>query len=200
MYDCLREARAPAAVLSFVIFRTHLDKAKHYKRLWVFIYIGSFLRHAPTPLMGVGSILWISSVVIGIPFVVFKLDRKVSYNDCKNSYAWTLSGTITGTPGARARAHARARGNSRSHACPAHAAVLLHRVDPVHLIPLARGREYRDVELHGHGLDRPDPGTEAVLPAVQRRARALEVLRSALFLLLRGGPGDVLPGHRRDDA
>ena len=187
-------------MLSFVIFRSHLDKAKHYMRLWVVIYIGSFLRRAPTPLMGVGTILWISSVVIGVPIVVFKLDRKVSYNDCKNGYAWTLSGTITGTPGARARAHARARGNSRSHACPAHAAVLLHRVDPVHLIPLARGREYPVVELHGHGLDRPDPDTEAVLPAVQRRARALEVLRSARFLLLRGGPGDVLPGHRRDDA
>ena len=94
-----REARAPAAVLSFVIFRTHLDKAKHYKRLWVFIYIGSFLRHAPTPLMGVGQILWVSSVVIGIPFVVFKLDRKISHNDCKNGYAWTLSGTVLGTPG-----------------------------------------------------------------------------------------------------
>ena len=125
MYDCLREARALAAVLSFVIFRTHLDKAKHYKRLWVFIYIGSLLRHAPThpTIMGVGTILWISSVVIGVPIVVLKLDRKISYNDCKNSYAWTLSGTITGTPGVCARAHARARGNSRSHACPAHAAM-----------------------------------------------------------------------------
>ena len=52
-----------------MIFRTHLDKAKHYKRLWVVIYIGSFLRRAPTPLMGVGTILWISSAVIGIPIV-----------------------------------------------------------------------------------------------------------------------------------
>ena len=94
-----REARAPAAVLGFVIFRSHLDKAKHYMRLWVFIYIAAFLRRAPTPLMGVGTILWISSVVIGVPIVVLKLDRGISYNDCKNGYAWTFSGTCLGTPG-----------------------------------------------------------------------------------------------------
>ena len=96
MRDC---PRAPAAVLGFVIFRSHLDKAKHYMRLWVVIYIGLFLRRAPTPLMGVGTILYLSFVVIGIPLVVLKLDRTLSYNDCKNSYAWTLSSTGTGTPG-----------------------------------------------------------------------------------------------------
>ena len=81
-----------------MIFRSHVDKAKHYKRLWVVIYIAAFLRRAPTPLMGVGTILYLSFIVIGVPIVVLKLDRKLSYNDCKNGYAWALSSTIPGIP------------------------------------------------------------------------------------------------------
>ena len=61
----------------------------------------------------------------------------------------------------------------------------------------ATGVKRPDVVLHGHGLARQDPDAEAVLPAVQRRARALEVLRSARFLLLRGGAGAVPSARAR---
>jgi hypothetical protein len=79
------------------IYRMHKDSSKHMVRLWYVVYLGAFLRkdYIVGDYAFVGTIIWMLSVIVGMPLVVMKLDRGRMGNEVKLGYGFVITQTVS---------------------------------------------------------------------------------------------------------